>query len=112
MGIFGGLFGKKPTEILPAAKPEEAVIVTLNGKDLPQEVYDKHDLSTLEDSLIEALSGSELAEFDGNEVGEDSVVLYLYGPDSEKLFARIEPILRDYPLCQSAQVVIRRGKPG
>jgi hypothetical protein len=35
----------------------------------------------------------------------------MHGPDAEKLFAAIEPVLRGYPLCQHARVVIRRGGP-
>lgn len=36
----------------------------------------------------------------------------MYGPDSEKLFKAVEPVLRAYPLCKGARVVIRRGGPG
>jgi hypothetical protein len=38
--------------------------------------------------------------------------LFLYGPDADKLFAGVEPVLRNYPLCQGAKVVLRYGGPG
>ena len=97
---------------MAATPAEQAVVVTLDAKALPQNVYDANDLATLEDQLIDAIKGTELGEYDGNEVGQDSAVLYLYGSDAEKLFFRIEPVLRAYPLCQGARVVIRQGKSG
>lgn len=92
--------------------PEQAVLVHLDARGLPQRVYDEYDVVTLEDKLEEALSGKGVGEYDGNEFGEGEVVLYLYGPDAERLFSVIEGALRGYPLCQSARVVIRGGEPG
>jgi hypothetical protein len=56
--------------------------------------------------------GTSIGELDGNEVGPEGAVLYLYGPDAESLFTKIEPVLRSYPLCQRASVIVRQGKPG
>ena len=36
----------------------------------------------------------KLAKLDGNEIGQGEFVLYMYGPDAEKLFVAVEPILR------------------
>ncbi len=98
-------FKKKP-------KAEQAVIVALPGSGLDQGVYDQHDLSTLEDQIMESLHGTTLGTFDGNEIGPTGCKLYLYGPDAETLYAKIEPVLRSHPLCQSATVTVRRGGPG
>jgi len=106
MSIFGRLFGKKPTA------NDQAVLVKLDGAGLPDLVYEKCDLATIEDRLIAAIEEKQLGEFDGNEIGEESTMLYMYGPDAEKLFAGIEAVLRAYPLCEGAEVTIRRGKPG
>jgi hypothetical protein len=97
-------FKKKP-------KAEQAVIVALVGSGIEQSFY-QHDLSTLEDQIIESLHGTGLGALDGNEIGPSGCALYLYGPDAEMLYARIEPILRPHPLCQSCRVTIRRGGPG
>ena len=35
--------------------------------------------------------------------------LFLYGADAEALFRAVEPVLRDYPLCQGARLTIRQG---
>ena len=110
-----GLLSKPPdgTREKQAASPDgEAVLIHLDGQNLPQEVYEEYDLATLEDQLIAVVDSSALGEFDGNEVGPTEVVLYLYGPDAEALFAAIAPTLRAYPLCKNARVIIRQGGPG
>lgn len=75
MSFFSKLFGKKPIKDSP--KVEQAVIVQLDAVSLPQEIYDKYDLSTLEDSLIDALG--EIGEYDGNEIGGGHVKIFIYG---------------------------------
>ncbi len=91
---------------------EQAVLVYLDGLSLPKEIYENYDLATLEDQLIEAIESQSLGEFDGNEVGPEEAVLYMYAPNAEALFAGIEPILLDSPLCQNARVIVRQGGPG
>jgi len=104
MSLFSKLFGKKPNQ--------EAVFVHLDNANLAEEVYEDYDLSTIEDQLIEILADRKLGIFDGNQVGKAGATLYLYGPDAERLFAGIEQTLREYPLCQGARVIIRRGGEG
>lgn len=108
MSILRRIFGQKSTT-LPS---EQAVLVHLDGRGLPEHIYKQYDLATIEDRLIEAIKRDRLGEFDGNEIGPDEATLYMYGPDAERLFAGIESILREYPLCQGARVEIRRGAPG
>ena len=90
---------------------EEAVLIHLDGTSLPDEVYQQHDLATLEDELIGFIEGHSLGEFDGNEIGPTETTLYLYGPSADALFNGIEPILRANPLCQNARIVVRAGGP-
>jgi hypothetical protein len=112
MSIFGRLFGKKDGGETPQPrKPEQAVIVYLDGTSLPDSVYQECDTSTLEDRLIEVIERDGLGEVDGTETGPTETALFMYGPDAERLFAGVERTLRDYPLCQGARVVIRRGGP-
>ena len=117
MSFFERLFGKKPTsgrppDVNPSGGQQEAVLVHLDGRGLPDHVYEECDLATIEDRLAEAMATDHLGELDGNEIGPAETTLFLYGPDAERLFAGIEPILRAYPLCQGARVEIRRGGPG
>ena len=91
---------------------EQAVIVHLNGRDLPDSVYQEYDLVTIEEQLIDAIDRAGVGEYDGNEFGPEETLLFMYGPDAEKLFATIEPLIRSYPLCRGAKVVVRSGPPG
>lgn len=91
---------------------DQAVLVYLRGNGLPNSVYKEYDLSALEDQLIEAIQSNTLGEFDGNEFGPEETILYMYGPDADKLFAGVESVLRSYPFCKNARVTIRRGPPG
>ena len=103
------------TRLFRRSRPQpedEAVLVYLDGSSLPDPVYEECDLATLEDLLGEAIDEGGLGELDGNEVGPTGVTIYLYGPDAEALFAGVEAVLLNYPLCQNARVVIRRGGPG
>lgn len=106
MGILSKLFGSR------TPPPEQAVLVRLDAVGLSAAVYEEYDLASLEDQLEEALGGGSLGSVDGHAVGEGEAVLYLYGLDAEKLFAAIEPVLSQYPLCQNARVAIRQGPPG
>lgn len=110
MGILDWLKGtaKKTAE----TKDEQAVLVYLDGAGLPDIVYSSCDLITLEERLAPVLAKTGAGEFDGNESGPKETCLFFYGADSEVLFNAIEPVLRGYPLCQGARVIIRKGKPG
>ena len=105
MGLFSGAFEK------PVKEPEDqAVIVTLDGTSLPDDVYEQYDTDTLEQLLTEALGN--LGECDGVEHGESNTQIFLYGPDAEAMFRAIEPTLRAYPLAALARVIVRYGPPG
>jgi hypothetical protein len=90
---------------------EQAVLVYLNGSSLPDEVYENFDLETLELQLEEAINSANVGQYDGNEFGPEEVVLFMYGPDAEAIFAAVRPALQSYPLCQGARVEIRPGGP-
>jgi hypothetical protein len=112
MGIFRRLFGKNDGgEPAPPHKSEQAVIIYLDGTGLPDSVYQECDTSTLEDRLVQVVERDRLGEVDGTETGPTETALFMYASDAERLFAGVERTLRDYPLCQGARVVIRRGGP-
>jgi hypothetical protein len=106
MNFLQKLFSKNPKI------EDQAVLLYLDVKTLSKEIYEKYDLMTLEEKIIEVIKGRGLGEYDGNEIGSGETVIFLYGPDAEKLFAAIEPIIRSYPLCKNARVLIRQGGPG
>jgi hypothetical protein len=107
MGLLKTLFGSKTP-----ASSQQAVLVYLDAENLPAEVYEECDLSTIGELLTAAIAKGKLGEFDGDGVGDGEAVLFMYGPDAERLLAGIEGTLRGYPLCSGARVVIRSGPPG
>ena len=92
----------------PGDAPGEGLI-ELDGLHLPESVYRDCDVATLENRLEAVLEVGEQGELDGHETGPENTTLFLYGTDAEALFRALEPVLRDYPLCQGARVTIRQG---
>lgn len=86
-----------------------AVLIEIDGIDLPESLYRGYDIATLENRLEEVLESSESGELDGHESGPENNTLFLYGADAEALFHAVEPVLQDYPLCRGAGVTIRQN---
>ncbi len=101
MGFWNRLFGKAPQP------PEHAVIVRFRyGGSI-----DLTPLFALEKELDQAITQSRVGEYDGNEVATDGSdgSLYMYGPDGDKLFAAVRPILERTPFMKGATAILRYG---
>ena len=107
MGILSRLFSSKTES---SAKPaEHAVIVTfayIGSTDLDP-------LFALESQLESAINAARVGEYDGNEVAVDGSdgTLYMYGPDADKLFAAVRPVLEACSFMKGAAVKLRYGPP-
>ncbi|WP_158231190.1 hypothetical protein [Bradyrhizobium sp. C9] len=68
-------------------------------------------LFELEDFLQKAISGSGVGKYDGNEIAADgsAATLYMYGPDADRLFEVVVPILRARSFMKGARVKRRYG---
>ncbi len=100
------LFGRKKKQP-PEPPSQHAVLVHILA---PSE--GQLSLDVIEDPLIEAIEAAGVGEFDGNLIGPDDAVLYMYGPDADRLFAAVEPTLRDARLPPGSYVVLQYGGPG
>jgi len=89
---------------------QEGLAIYLDSVTLPDEVYQNAGINELADQIVASISplGGEIR---GSWMGPTETSIYIYGPDAEALFAQIEPLLRAYPLCQNARIVVRHGKP-
>jgi hypothetical protein len=88
---------------------EQAVIVHFFN-------YGSRDLTrlfALEDKLEKAIAISGAGEYDGNEIAVDGSdgYLYMYGPDADRLFLVVKPILELTPFTKGAHVTKRYGPP-
>jgi hypothetical protein len=70
-------------------------------------------LFALEQELESAISAASAGEYDGNEVATDGSdgYLYMYGPDADRLFEAIRPVLESASFMRAAEVRIRYGPP-
>jgi len=88
--------------------PEHALIVHFRygSKDLGP-------LFELEEALDDALAGGGAGEYDGNEMAVDGPdgVLFMYGPDADRLFDVVAPILRREAFMRGARIRKRYGPP-
>ena len=104
MNLLDRFLKAKLTSQAPDRVDEQAVLIHFANEDL-------EGSTPLQLALDEFLTNSEVGMFDGNEVGDDTLVLYLYGRDAELLFRHIEPVLRADEFCRGAKAVIRWGGP-
>jgi len=64
------------------------------------------------DRLEAAIIAADAGEFDGDEFGGNGCTVYMYGPDAEKLYAAIRPVLDDWPQLAGGYAIKRFGPPG
>ena len=98
------VFGVPPTLV----KTEQALIVHFNYG-----LRDLKRLFELEDKLEAAISKAGVGQYDGNEVASDGKdgYLYMYGPNVDRLFEVVRPILESTPFLRGAQAKKRYGPP-
>jgi len=116
VGILDKLFGRKTSvasDASPAHAPEHAVLVYLPLSNAEfGEPAEREAIHSLSDCLRDAISAAAVGEFDGDEFGGGQCTLFMYGPDADRLFACVEPLLLGSPLCSRARVTKRYGGPG
>jgi hypothetical protein len=102
MGFLSKIFGKKE---MPSAKdPKHAVVVNFQyGSTDLQPMFD------LEARLEAAICEANVGEFDGNEIAVDGSdgSFYMYGPDADRLFDAVRPILESSDFMKGAMVTLQ-----
>jgi len=90
---------------------EQAVIVFLPLSDdefgSPEE---NEALHALEVELAEAVEKASAGAFDGNEFGGGQCVFFMYGPDADRLFGAIEPLLKTNAAAAGGCAIKRYGE--
>ncbi|MEN3377372.1 MAG: hypothetical protein V7604_2727 [Hyphomicrobiales bacterium] len=89
---------------------EQAVLVYLRLIDHPfGSDREREAIFDLEDMLCDAIDGQDVGLFDGEEFGGGRCVLFMYGPDADRLFAVVEPVLKASRFMRSGFVIKRYG---
>lgn len=83
---------------------EQAVIIKWDIEPSLDFIYEA------EDQLAQAILPNDLGEVDGNEVGNGSATIYLYGPNCESIWKAIEPVAHQLS-PRPARALIRPGGP-
>jgi len=92
---------------------QQAVIVHLGLRDDPSGSFEEREgLFALQEQMAEAIKDAAAGEFDGDLWGEGECVLYMYGPDADRLVAAIEPLLKSCLLASGGYAVKRYGGAG
>jgi hypothetical protein len=88
--------------------PEHAVIVHFDYGNT-----DLGPLSKLEDRLIAVIEAADAGEFDGHEFAIDGRdgSLYMYGPDADRLFEVVRPVIESAGCIRNAVATVRFGPP-
>lgn len=87
---------------------EQAVIVEFDYRQT-----DLGPMFELEDKLIEAIEEAGVGAFDGNELTPDGSrgFFYMYGPNADRLFEVVRPILASATCIRNAVATVRYGPP-
>jgi len=91
------------------ATSENAVLIELSFGGRPGNAYGKSDVVRLTRRLAEELEVHTVGWCGGNVVIPESTTLLFYGPDGDKLFQVMEPILLAESMCEGARVTIRQS---
>jgi hypothetical protein len=90
---------------------QQAVIVHLRLSDDHFGSREERDLLfELGDRLNKVIDDAGVGEFDGDEFGQGECVLFMYGPDADRLYSVIEPVLKATPLAAGRYAIKRYGE--
>lgn len=99
------------TEDVPAAG-DQAVLVHLRlSNDKFGTADEVTDCQALEEQLEQEIARVGVGEMDGNEIGEGECVLFMYGPNADKLFTAIEQLVKSSSFAKGAWALKRYGSP-
>lgn len=98
-----------------ATPPEHALLFRIvydsGGQGLPDNATVVL-LHALQDRLVEAIRNAAVGELDGDEFGEGACTVYCYGPDADRLWDAVAPVLEAESFPQGSVAVKRYGPPG
>lgn len=108
MNIMTRLLGIQSSS--SGADSEHEIIVSFSWSG----INDMQPLRELEEGLAAAVAAAQVGEYDGHELAVDggSGVLFMYGPDADRLFTAIRPVLERCDFMRGARVSLHYGPAG
>jgi len=92
----------------PAAEHDLLVKLRLSNRTMGT-AAERADIEALSQTLEDAVAAAGVGEFDGDEYGGGECTLFFAGPDADRLFAVLQPVLHRHPLGRGATVVMQYG---
>jgi hypothetical protein len=92
----------------PAAEHDVLVKLRLSNRTMGT-AAERADIEALAQTLEDAVAAAGVGEFDGDEYGGGDCTLFFAGPDADRLFAVLQPLLHRHPLGRGATVVMQYG---
>jgi hypothetical protein len=74
-------------------------------------IDEMNEIHTFAGKLAEAIEASGLGVYDGDEFGEGECGLFMYGPDADRLFEVVYPLLSSWEKMRGGQIIKRYGEP-
>ena len=71
---------------------------------------EREAIHAFEDELSDAVEDAGVGEFDGDDFGMGESILYMYGPDADRLFGVIQPLLQRSALAKGGYAIKRYGE--
>ena len=112
MGLIARLFGGGEQPGVGGQDAEHAVILSIRLGDEPPTEEEQQRMFDLEDEISAAIESAGVGELDGDEWGSGSCTIFLYGPDADRLWDAIAPVLERHPFERGSSAVRRYGPPG
>jgi hypothetical protein len=113
MGTFWNMiFRKSSRRGTIAAAPKEwiAVCLRLSGREYGED-NEREVIREFSRELDSEIRVHNVGTFDGDEYGGGECSLFMYGPNADKLFSTIEPLLRRWDKLKGGHVIKRYGSP-
>lgn len=69
-------------------------------------------LFEVQEQMASAIREAGAGEFDGDEMGEGECVLFMYGPNADRLFEAVQAVLKSSKLAAGGYAIKRYGEAG
>jgi hypothetical protein len=109
MGPFRKIFGSRPTP----ESPQEwiAVYFKLTSGSEFGSTEERAVVHRFTDKLASVIEEQRAGVFDGDEYGNGQGALFMYGPNADRLFDVVYPLLSAWELLRGGHAIKRYGMP-
>ena len=102
----------KPQPLSPAL-PKECIAVYFKLETANfGTIEEMQEIHSFAGQLAQTIEASKTGVYDGDEFGEGECGLFMYGPDADRLFDVVYPLLSSWEKMRGGRIIKRYGQPG